>query len=116
MGERAPSTSRTCGASPGGLVWWLRSRPASGCSGTLSIALSERRKDFGPHDVALVKELARRASTAIENARLYSERTYIAETLQRSLLPASLPSVEGFDLAADLPACRGWHRGRRRLL
>jgi PAS domain S-box-containing protein len=68
--------------------------------GTLSIALSERRKDFGPHDVALVRELARRASTAIENARLYSERTYIAETLQRSLLPASLPSVDGFDLAA----------------
>ena len=68
--------------------------------GTLSIALTPQRKDFGPHDVALVMELARRASTAIENARLYAERTYIAETLQRSLLPASLPSVDGFDLAA----------------
>ena len=80
--------------------------------GTLSIALTERRKDFGPHDVALVKELARRASTAIENARLYSERAYIAETLQRSLLPASLPSVEGFDIAAIYrPAAGGTEVG-----
>ena len=55
---------------------------------------------------ALVRELARRASTAIENARLYEERTYIAETLQQSLLPTSLPSVEGFELAAHLPPGR----------
>jgi PAS domain S-box-containing protein len=68
--------------------------------GTLSIALSEERSDFGARHVALVKELARRASTALENARLYSERAYIAETLQQSLLPTSLPSVEGFEIAA----------------
>jgi PAS domain S-box-containing protein len=68
--------------------------------GTLSIALSPDRADFGPREVALVKELARRASTALENARLFTERTYVAETLQRSLLPATLPSVEGFDIAA----------------
>jgi PAS domain S-box-containing protein len=68
--------------------------------GTLSIALSPSRKDFGARDVALVRELARRASPPLENARLYSERTYIAETLQRSLLPANLPSVDGFEIAA----------------
>ena len=68
--------------------------------GTLSIALTAEHKDFSQRKVALVKELARRASTALENARLYSERTYIAETLQQSLLPASLPSVEGFEIAA----------------
>jgi PAS domain S-box-containing protein len=68
--------------------------------GTLSIALAPGRRAFGAHDVALVMELARRAATAIENARLFSERTYVAETLQQSLLPASLPNVEGFELAA----------------
>ncbi len=80
--------------------------------GTLSIALSPRRQDFGDRDVALIKELARRASTAIENARLYAERTYIAETLQQSLLPANLPAVEGFDLAAIYqPAAGGTEVG-----
>jgi PAS domain S-box-containing protein len=68
--------------------------------GTLSIAMASERAGFGPRDVALVKELARRAATVLENARLYAERAYIAETLQQSLLPASLPDVEGFDLAA----------------
>jgi len=68
--------------------------------GTLSIALSPGREDFTPREAQLVKELARRASTALENARLFSERAYIAETLQRSLLPASLPSVEAFEIAA----------------
>ena len=83
--------------------------------GTLSIALTERQKDFGPHDVALVEELARRASAAIENARLYSERTYIAETLQEP--PAGEPAERrGLRHRRDLPARRGWHRGRRRLL
>jgi serine phosphatase RsbU (regulator of sigma subunit) len=80
--------------------------------GTLSIALSPQRDDFGEREVALVKELARRASTAIENARLYAERTYVAETLQQSLLPASLPAVEGFDLAAVYsPAAGGTEVG-----
>ena len=50
--------------------------------------------------MALVQELASRAATVLENARLYAERTYVAETLQQSLLPASLPDVEGFDIAA----------------
>jgi PAS domain S-box-containing protein len=80
--------------------------------GTLSIALSPQRDDFGEREVALVKELARRASTAIENARLYAERTYVAETLQQSLLPASLPEVAGFDIAAVYsPAAGGTEVG-----
>ena len=80
--------------------------------GTLSIAMSSERAGFGPRDVALVTELARRAATVLENARLYAERAYIAETLQQSLLPASLPDVEGFDLAAIYrPAAAGTEVG-----
>ncbi len=85
---------------PGKLVMVAPIRSGERLLGTLSIAQLSGRGEFGRREVALVQELARRASTAIENARLFSERTYIAETLQRSLLPAALPSVEGFDLAA----------------
>ena len=85
---------------PGRLVMVAPIRAGERLLGTLSIALADGHKAFEPRKVDLAKELARRASTALENARLYSERTYIAETLQRSLLPASLPSVEGFEIAA----------------
>ena len=85
---------------PGSLAMVAPIKSGERLHGTLSIALSEGRRQFGRREVELVTELARRASTAIENARLYTERTYVAETLQRSLLPTTLPSVEGFDLAA----------------
>ena len=51
-------------------------------------------------DVQLAEELARRAATAIDNARLYTERTHIAHTLQARLLPARLPEIPGAVLAA----------------
>ena len=45
-------------------------------------------------------DLARRAALAIDNARLYQERSDVARTLQRSLLPADLPDIPGLQLAA----------------
>jgi len=51
-------------------------------------------------DVALADELARRASSALHNSLLYRERSEIARALQASLLPPSLPEIEGLDLAA----------------
>src|SRR5829696_2079788 len=36
---------------------------------------------------------------AVENARLYEERSTIARTLQRALLPPALPEIPGFALA-----------------
>jgi serine phosphatase RsbU (regulator of sigma subunit) len=36
----------------------------------------------------------------VENARIYTERSQIAATLQRSLLPPELPDVPGFRLAS----------------
>jgi serine phosphatase RsbU (regulator of sigma subunit) len=39
--------------------------------------------------------LGRRAGTAVENARLYTERVRIAHTLQRALLPESLAEIPG---------------------
>ena len=46
------------------------------------------------------QELARRCATAVDNARLYAERSYIARTLQQSLLPVELPDIPGVEAAA----------------
>jgi PAS domain S-box-containing protein len=51
-------------------------------------------------DRSLVEDVARRAATAIDNARLYSERGTIANTLQHSLLPPRLPEIPGVEIAA----------------
>jgi PAS domain S-box-containing protein len=64
----------------------------------LGLSASDRRYDVD--DLMLVEELARRAALAIENARLYDDRRRVADTLQASLLPPTLPSVPGIDLGA----------------
>jgi PAS domain S-box-containing protein len=68
--------------------------------GTLSLANEASRRLFGPADVQLAEDLARRAGLAIDNARLYTERTRIAHTLQAKLLPERLPDIPGAVLAA----------------
>jgi PAS domain S-box-containing protein len=50
--------------------------------------------------VALFEDLGRRAALALDTARLYEERSAVARTLQRSLLPPALPDVPGLELAA----------------
>jgi serine phosphatase RsbU (regulator of sigma subunit) len=50
--------------------------------------------------VEFAEELARRAGMAIDNARLYTERTRIAHTLQARLLPERLPEIPGVRMAA----------------
>jgi GAF domain-containing protein len=68
--------------------------------GTLTLANTTGSRLFEPPDVQLAEDLARRAGTAIENARLYTERSRIAHTLQARLLPERLPSIPGALLAA----------------
>ncbi|MDB5029044.1 MAG: Phytochrome, two-component sensor histidine kinase, partial [Candidatus Eremiobacteraeota bacterium] len=55
----------------------------------------QRTGPFGHGDVTLLEELAARASVAIENALLYEREHRVAVTLQRAMLPAVLPDVEG---------------------
>ena len=64
----------------------------------LGVSASVRRYDVD--DLMLVEELARRAALAVENARLYEDRRRVADTLQASLLPPTLPSVPGIDVGA----------------
>jgi PAS domain S-box-containing protein len=69
-------------------------------SGTLTLASAESGRLFEQADVQLAEELAQRAGVAIENSRLYTERTRIAHTLQVRLLPDRLPEIPGVVLAA----------------
>ena len=66
-------------------------------------ALSFIRHRVGAYteaDLGVLQEVGRRAGLAVENATVYRERDEIAQTLQRSLLPPSLPEVPGLRLAA----------------
>ena len=58
------------------------------------------RAAFSPDDALLLEELAARASVAIENAQLYEREHRVAVTLQRAMLPAILPAVEGLTFDA----------------
>src|SRR4051812_32278824 len=61
-----------------------------------------------PDDVGQLEELAGRLALALDGARLLRQQTEISHTLQRSLLPASLPSVPGAEVAVRyLPGAEG---------
>ncbi|MFD8968497.1 SpoIIE family protein phosphatase [Streptomyces sp. NPDC059568] len=53
---------------------------------------------FRQEILELAEDLSRRAALALDNARLYSERTAISQALQRSLLPPGLPEVPGVEV------------------
>ena len=50
---------------------------------------------FSAEDEHMVAGIAAQSAIAIENARLYQERTRTAQTLQRALLPPHLPEIPG---------------------
>jgi len=68
--------------------------------GALTFVSGSSGRRFDEQDVELAQELGRRCATAIDNARLYTERSYIARTLQESLLPIELPDIPGVEAAA----------------
>ena len=68
--------------------------------GVISFVSAESGRRFSDADLRLAEDLALRAATAVENARLYRARTTIARTLQASLLPPVLPEVPGVEAGA----------------
>jgi PAS domain S-box-containing protein len=76
--------------------------------GALTLVSSGSDRVLDEFDVQLAEQVAARAAVAIENSRLYSQRSSIARTLQQSLLPEQLPEVPGYELASVyLPAMEG---------
>jgi serine phosphatase RsbU (regulator of sigma subunit) len=80
--------------------------------GAMTLVNAESGRALEGSDVELAEQIAARAAVAIENARVYSERSSIAHTLQQSLLPEQLPEIPGYELAGVyLPALEGTQVG-----
>ena len=74
--------------------------------GAIQFVATSQSRPYTADDVALAETLAGRVASSIENLRLHQRQHEIAQTLQRSLLPASLPEIPGFDTAV-----RYWPNG-----
>ncbi|MFJ3660202.1 SpoIIE family protein phosphatase [Streptomyces sp. NPDC090119] len=69
---------------------------------------SEKPQPFDSEDLALAEELVARAAVSIDNARRYTREHSMAVTLQRSLLPRTLPAQDALEIAYRyLPAQSG---------
>jgi PAS domain S-box-containing protein len=68
--------------------------------GALTLLSCSPERRFGASDLDLAEELAWRAALALDTARLFEERSRVARVLQASLLPPSLPHIDGARLAA----------------
>jgi PAS domain S-box-containing protein len=80
--------------------------------GGMTLVASSEGRRFGDADLRLAEDLARRAAMAIDNSMLYHREHEAAVTLQRSLLPESLPQMEGVEIAAHYqPAAPGLEVG-----
>lgn len=76
--------------------------------GVVNFWRSEKPEPFDEEEVALAEELVARAAVSIDNARRYTREHTMAVTLQRSLLPRSLPEQSALDIAYHyLPAQAG---------
>jgi PAS domain S-box-containing protein len=68
--------------------------------GAITLVSSNSLRRLTHNDLALAERLGRRAGTAVESARLYTERTRIAKVLEAALLPESLPEIPGVEIEA----------------
>jgi PAS domain S-box-containing protein len=67
--------------------------------GALGLVNEPESRTFDSEDLELAVEIARRVGVAIENARLARERTRVAVTLQRELLPPNVPKMPGWEVS-----------------
>ena len=70
------------------------------------------RRDFGPGERTFLLTLAGQAAVAFERAALADVRREMADTLQHSLLPRSLPTIDRLSVTARyLPGVQGTQAG-----
>ncbi len=72
--------------------------------GAITFVSADSGRTFGEDDFAFAQDIALRAATAVQNARLYREQARVAHTLQASLLPARLPEHPDWAAAASYQA------------
>ncbi len=68
--------------------------------GTVAFVTADRGRRLTEGDLVVADELARRASVAIQNARLFEERSHSARTLEHALRPPDLPPIPGWRSAS----------------
>ena len=67
--------------------------------GAIQFVMSDASRRYTYDDVVLAQTVAGRVASSLENRRLDEKQRLIAQTLQRSLLPASLPAIPGVEFA-----------------
>jgi PAS domain S-box-containing protein len=72
--------------------------------GAITFVSSDSGRTFDDDDFEFAQDLALRAASAVQNARLYREQMRVAHTLQASLLPERLPVTPGWETAAAYQA------------
>ena len=68
--------------------------------GALTLWIIRPAKAFDEISRRTAKRLADRAALALDNARLHEQQSHIASVLQHSLLPRSLPEINGFEASS----------------
>ena len=68
--------------------------------GALTLWIMHPAKTFDETARRTAKRLADRGALALDNARLHEQQSHIASVLQRSLLPRSLPRIQGFEASS----------------
>jgi hypothetical protein len=68
--------------------------------GAITFGSSETPRRLTREHVGLAVRLGRRIGSAVERARVYTERARIAHILQRALLPEELPEIPGAQVRA----------------
>ncbi|ONK10804.1 Phosphoserine phosphatase RsbU [Streptomyces sp. MP131-18] len=96
-GGGAPGTGLGTAAAVGGETVVLPLIARNRVIGLLALGKPTDER-FRQDILELAEDLSRRAALALDNARLYSERTAISQSLQRSLLPPELPEIDGVDV------------------
>jgi serine phosphatase RsbU (regulator of sigma subunit) len=66
----------------------------------MTLVSSSPQRRYNEEDLALAENLAYRCALAVDNARLHRDRSYIACTLQRSLLPR-LPEIAEIEVGVE---------------
>ncbi|MDQ4127631.1 MAG: PAS domain S-box protein [Actinomycetota bacterium] len=69
--------------------------------GAITLVSSGPERRYDEEDLLLAENLAYRCALAVDNARLYRDRSEIARVLQRSLLPPHLPEIPGVEVGAE---------------
>jgi PAS domain S-box-containing protein len=67
--------------------------------GVMTLVNAESMRRFDEADREFAEQVAARAAIAVDNARLATARRQTANTLQKSLLPDVVPSIEGWNVA-----------------